>query len=874
MKDSGENMNDRLYLNNGWQFFEKFSDEQLSLSCDASSSVSVRLPHTCKELPFNYFDESLYQMECAYRRVFRAENAWKDKRVLLTVDGAAHDSEVFLNGKSIASHHCGYTAFTVDLSDFLDFSGDNVLVIRVDSRENLNVPPFGFAIDYMTYGGIYRDVYIDVKEDIYFKDIFLKPKVLLEKKNSILISDFLLNKNGENISVRQSISCHKKDDFSEIGNFSFSDVEPTDVSGSQSSGARVASSDGASSVQSENAAPSGADAKFSSQVDLDSIKLWSPDEPNLYDVKNELFVNGTKVDEKIITVGFREALFKSDGFYLNGKKFKFRGLNRHQSYPYVGYAMPKSMQEFDAEVLKNELGCNAVRTSHYPQSHYFIDKCDEIGLLVFTEIPGWQHIGNDEWKNQAVQNVRDMIVQWRNHASIILWGVRINESKDDDDFYKKTNEVAHELDSTRQTAGVKAHKKAHTFEDVYTYNDFVHSGSNEGCNPKKNVVPDMSLPYFVSEYNGHMFPTKTFDCEEHRRDHALRHANVLDAIAEHDDICGSFGWCMADYNTHKDFGSGDRICYHGVLDMWRNPKMAASVYSSQQDKEPVLEVASSMDIGEHPACFRGSTYIFTNADSVRMYKNDRFIKEYKKEDSSYKHLAHGPILIDDFIGDAVEKGETDFSKAQAKAVKTILNLAAVKGMSMSGELLRNALKLVLVYHMNPASAVGYFNKYVGDWGGISTTYKFEAVKDGNVVKTVHKGPMKKMHLGVQVSHTELYEEATYDVASVRIAALDENGNVLSFYNEPLKLSVLRAYDVSGVVGIESSDDIVSSGAVASASGELPIEIIGPDVISLQGGLFGTYIKTTGKKGKAILRIETVDKSVSSEKIEVAFTVNI
>ena len=90
------------------------------------------------------------------------------------------------------------------------------------------------------------------------------------------------------------------------------------------------------------------------------------------------------------------------------------------------------MQKMDADILKYELGVNAVRTSHYPQSHYFLDRCDEIGLLVFTEIPGWQHIGDAQWKNQAVENVRDMIKQYRNHTSIIIWGVRINESQDDD----------------------------------------------------------------------------------------------------------------------------------------------------------------------------------------------------------------------------------------------------------------------------------------------------------------------------------------------------------------------------------------------------------------------------------------------------------
>lgn len=168
-------------------------------------------------------------------------------------------------------------------------------------------------------------------------------------------------------------------------------------------------------------------------------------------------------------------MFKSDGLYLNSRKLKIRGLNRHQSFPYIGYAMPESMQIMDADILKYELGLNAVRTSHYPQSHAFIKRCDEIGLLVFTEMPGWQHIVREEWKNQACVNLKEMIVQYRNHPSIFMWGVRINESKDDNSFYTRTNAIAKALDPTRARAGVRANKRSHLLEDVYTYNDFSHA---------------------------------------------------------------------------------------------------------------------------------------------------------------------------------------------------------------------------------------------------------------------------------------------------------------------------------------------------------------------------------------------------------------
>src|SRR5690606_26828530 len=153
--------------------------------------------------------------------------------------------------------------------------------------------------------------------------------------------------------------------------------------------------------------------------------------------------------------GFRTAQFTAEGFFLNGRHLKLRGLNRHQSFPYEGYALGRSAQERDAEILKRDLKLNIVRTSHYPQSRYFLDRCDELGLLVFEEIPGWQHIGGEAWKQEAIENVRRMITRDWNHPAIVIWGVRINESGDDHEFYRRTNALARELDPTRATGGVR-----------------------------------------------------------------------------------------------------------------------------------------------------------------------------------------------------------------------------------------------------------------------------------------------------------------------------------------------------------------------------------------------------------------------------------
>ena len=788
-------MREVVHLNFGWEYVDQFTTAFAAGSGEGVASVN--LPHSCAQTPFDYFDECLYQKVCGYRKSIDIPPSAQGKRIVLVIGAAGHSAQVYVNGTPCGErHNCGYTQFEVELTKMVSAGQKALLSIEVDSRETQNFPPFGHVIDYMTYGGLYREVRLEFREPCHISDVFAMP----------------------DITGRLQVQCQVEGSPDAIHHSVFLD------------GGKV--------------------CEITSQsfdkctLNVPDVKHWDIESPTLYTLVSETVKNGEVTDRVETRIGFREVFFKKDGFWLNGKKIKLVGLNRHQSYPYVGYAMPASMQRYDADILKNELGLNAVRTSHYPQSQHFIDRCDELGILVFTEIPGWQHIGNGEWKKQAIANTAEMVTQYRNHPSIILWGVRINESADDDEFYRRTNETAHKLDPTRQTGGVRCHKKSRLLEDVYTYNDFVHDGTNEGCEPKKAVTSRMKNAYLISEYNGHMFPTKTFDDEEHRLEHALRHVRVLDSVWSHKDIAGSFGWCFFDYNTHKDFGSGDRICYHGVCDMFRNPKLAASVYAVMQNEIPVLEVSSSMDIGEHPASNRGRIYFFTNADSVKFYINDVFIKEYFHKNSEFKNIPRPPIEITDYIGDRIEKGEK-FSKKQAAYTKDILNESTRFGMNLlSAKAKAKAAWLMLRYGMSFGDAYALYGKYIGNWGDKAVVYRFDAIKNGQVVKSVSKTPFSSLSLRVIPSSTELVEGDTYDVAAIRMEMTDQNGNRLPFLNEAVEVAL-----------------------------EGTAEIIGPKTAMLRGGCGGTYIKTIGKSGKATLTLTccgsetTIDFNVICRKEE-------
>ena len=776
-------------LCNNWEFTPNWTDE---FARGEGSGESVRLPHTVKELPLHYVDHKDYQMVCGYRTKVHCDKFWTNKRLFIQFDGAAHIATVYFNGKELTTHRCGYTAFRVEITGMVAPGESGLLAVKLDTTENPAIPPFGFVIDYLTYGGLYREVWLDLREQVMIDDIYVATPAL----TTACIRT----------TVRNAEGC-------------LCEVELLEAGG------RI--------VLTETI-PAGMPAI----LQYPEAKPWSPEDPQLYTCRVTLRQNGQAMDVQETVFGFRTAEFKADGFYLNGKKTFLRGLNRHQCFPYVGYAVPASLQREDARILKEELGCNAVRTSHYPQSKYFISECDRLGLLVFTEIPGWQHIGDEGWKDQAVENTREMVLQYRNHPSIVLWGVRINESQDDDEFYQRTNAVARELDPSRATSGVRFIQKSNLLDDVYAYNDFSHTGNNPGVKPKKSVTPDMNKALLISEHNGHMFPTKAYDPWQKRQEHALRHARVQNDAAADGQHAGCFGWCMFDYATHKDFGSGDRICYHGVMDAFRNPKLAAYLYASQQDKNPILAVGSPMDIGDYPGGNIGQVSVFSNADEVRLYKNDLFVSVLSQ--GSFHALPHGPLVLDDTIGDLLITQE-GFDKKKSDLMKRALNSAARYGLAgmPKGDLLRMAWCMIR-YKMSMKDGVALYGKYVGNWGGEATVWRFDAVKNGEVVASVTCCPSAKLQLCVTATHTHLRDFHTYDMAAIRIQVLDEFGNVAPYAQVPVQ------FELDG----------------HSA------ELVGPQVVTAEGGMTGTYLRSTGKKGTTKLTIS----SPGLESITLDFTV--
>jgi len=604
-----------LPLNRNWRYSQKRIDGAQNKDFDDSGFERVTVPHGNIRLPWRSFDERSYQFVSIYRRRFRLPSAARGQHIFVDFEGVMAASTVWLNGARLGEYRGGFTPFSFDLTPHLDFAGENVLVVEVDSSEGADIPPFGDQLDYLTFGGIYREVSLRIVAASFLENIFVRPVNVLAPHPGLEVDCFVQHLEPPTTSPLR--------------------LEVALLDGERS----IAQASLTLPTSTQAAEPTAHTVRFNR---LPAVRLWDLEHPNLYHVQVRLLRGTEPIDSDERRFGFRSARFTDHGFELNGKTIKLRGLNRHQTFPFAGAAMPRRVQRRDAEILRTQLKCNIVRTSHYPQSRHFLDACDELGLLVLEEIPGWQHIGGASWKDLSVDNVRRMIRRDWNHPAIILWGVRINESSDDHDFYERTNSTAHQLDPTRQTGGIRAFQESELLEDVFTMNDFGYplKAPNHPC-------------YLNTEFVGHTYDTKSIDNADRLNEHVLRHARVHDQLASNPQYAGGIAWCAFDYNTHRDFGSGDRICYHGVMDIFREPKRAAGFYRSQC--EPSEEVVVEPAMHWSPSDGAGgltAMVVCSNCDRLKMYVAGKLLAEAEPDRTRFPHLPHPPFIFN--LEDVVE----------------------------------------------------------------------------------------------------------------------------------------------------------------------------------------------------------------------------
>jgi beta-galactosidase len=615
-----------ISLDQNWLFLANPS----SAIADDAAYTAVTLPHCVARLSWQNWDPALWQQVWSYRRHFTLPANSKGMRVFLHFDGVMVNATPTINGQILPEHKGGYLPFNYEITSWLKPAG-NILDLQVDSRWS-NVPPEGSPIgtkrvDYLETGGIYRSVQLKLVPQLFISDLFAKPVEVLTNNRRIEVT----------CSVDSAI---------------FSD-KPIQLQVELRDGDHVV----AQTQQTFNLKEAGKKELSVTLGGLKDIVLWDVENPKLYHVVATVMLDGKPVHDYTVRTGLREAKFETDGFFLNRKRLQLFGLNRHESFPYTGGAMPKRVMRRDAEILRKELNCNMVRCSHYPQSAAFLDACDELGLMVWEEVPGWGYIGDDPWKEVLLENVRDMVTRDRNRPSVIIWGVRVNESANDPELYRKTTTIAKWLDDSRQTSGSMTsgstkNWKNEWHQDVMAYDEY--HADPDGSVGIRN--PDPGVPYMLAEAVGQFnyAKGKGFDCMYRRAGdiavqqlQALRHAQAHSRAGANKQNCGVIAWCAFEYASPVNPFQG--VKYPGVADVFRIPKLGATFYRAQLSPKirPVIEPNFYWDFGPQTVNGPGKNVaIFSNCQRLDLFVAGKLTASVQPDHANFPHLKHAPFFTD------------------------------------------------------------------------------------------------------------------------------------------------------------------------------------------------------------------------------------
>jgi len=616
----------RFSLDQNWLFGGKFSADAVKPGFDDAAFAKITLPHCVAKLSWQGWHPGQWQDVWIYRRHFSSPKEFKNRRVFLDFDGVMNTATPAINGHALPPHAGGYLPFHYEVTSYLKH-GKNILSVAIDSRWN-SVPPDGnpkgtSSVDYLEPGGIVRPVALRAVPQIFISDVFARPVDVLNSNRRIEVT----------CTIDAAVVSEKPLQVK---------VEMLD------GGRRIA---GISKTL--NLEKTGETTVALTLSDLGNVKLWDVDAPQLYQIVTTLLVGGEPLHDCRTRIGLREARFDVDGFFLNGRRFRFMGLDRHEIFPYVGFAMPPRVMRRDAEIVRREFNCNVVRCSHYPQTEAFLDACDELGLMVWQETPGWNYLGNEAWKELVVRDVQDMVRRDRNHPAIIIWGVRVNESKNDPALYERTTAAAKALDDSRPASGsMTSHSIRGWHEDVFALDDY-HAAA-DGTAGIDAPLPD--VPYMLAETVGQFsYAAKKGFNNKYRRagdltlqvSQALYHAQAHDRAAAYPRFCGVIAWCAFDYSSLMN--ACNAVKCPGVADVFRIPKLGASFYQAQvsPDVRPIIQPNFYWDFGMRTPRGPGkNAAIFSNCDRLEIFVGGKPAATALPDRANYPHLQFPPFFCD------------------------------------------------------------------------------------------------------------------------------------------------------------------------------------------------------------------------------------
>ncbi|MDO6761251.1 glycoside hydrolase family 2 TIM barrel-domain containing protein [Tamlana sp. 2_MG-2023] len=587
-------------LNLGWKFhLGDLKTKPTAINFDDSTWESVSIPHTTKLVSYELdsiketWVQEKYLRDISWYRKKLTIIADTTQKVFIEFEAVHNATELWVNGKKVGNYAVnGYTPFHFDITNFVKFGEENTIAVRANNTFNQTIAPDPHRTDYVKFGGIYRDVYLVTTNKLhvnfnwedYNAGVHITTPTVNKHNGTVTINTTVKN---ENISEKDSKIVTKI--INKQG------VVVKKITASKIIGAHSTYT-------------------FRQTVALEEdYHLWSPDSPYLYRVNSVIYDNDTPIDFVENQFGFRKfSLEKGKGFVLNGEPLFLVGVNRHQSYPNIGDAVPNAFHYNEALQYK-KAGMNIIRLSHYTQDDAFLQACDELGIFVYEEPSTWIEWGDDTWFENLEKATRTMIRNHRNHPSIIVWGAGINHRGP----VPRMQTVAKEEDPFRLTASASAPwngVKNEGITDIHATMDY-----------RRTEFPESAFTMVMEHGSSPNSEVNQFHISRYKAN-----KNNFAAIT----------WLGADYNHLQpdivdDQWSRDFMTTYGVLSPYRIPKPVYYWYQSELVSTPMVHIA------DETASKDGKIRVFSNCQEVELYLDEKLIaSKLPDHDITKQNLKH------------------------------------------------------------------------------------------------------------------------------------------------------------------------------------------------------------------------------------------
>ena len=644
-------------MNPAWRFHKGAMEGAETKEFNDKDWTVVSLPDGIEYLPTEASGCINYQGEVWYRKHFTPDAVLKGKKLFLHFEAIMGKSKVFVNGKLLTEHFGGYLPVIADVTDVLDWNGDNVIAVWADNSDDPSYPP-GKAqdvLDYTYFGGIYRDCWLIAHNNVFITDPNYENEVA---GGGLFVAFGKVSDALAEVQLKIHVRNATKNPFS--GQVEYMLLQPD--------GTEVARLSDKIQVKAGRA------TTVSDRMPVKQPMLWTPSTPTLYNLLvRVLDKEGNVIDGYRRRIGIRSIEFKGkDGFYLNGRPYgkPLIGANRHQDFAVVGNAVANSIHWRDAKKLK-DVGMEIIRNAHCPQDPAFMDACDELGLFVIVNTPGWQ-FWNDapEFAQRVYSDIRNVVRRDRNHPSVWLWEPILNETWYPADFAKNTRDIVDaEYPYPYCYSGSDSEARGHENFPVY----FAHPANMQDAS--KEIDPTKT--YFtrewgdnVDDWSSHNSPSRVARNwgEQPMRVQAQHYACPYYPVTSYDVLYKQssqhVGGCLWNSFDHQRGYHPDPF-YGGLMDVFRQPKYSYYMFMAQRPAVKNDRNAGSgpmVYIAHEMTPFSGKDVtVYSNCDEVRLTFNKGGKTYTYKKDKNRPGMPSPVITFPDVYDFMVDKA---FSRTQ------------------------------------------------------------------------------------------------------------------------------------------------------------------------------------------------------------------